>query len=326
MKDHSLSARAAWLSYIGGYTQGEIAKRLNVSSAKAHRLISQAQKAGLVRVFIEGVPAECVELEEFITHRFKLDTCTVAPLLGEDEEGEFSQSSFNAVGVAAARHLHNLMNAEDSITIGVGKGRSLAAMVRNLPHKHRPDLKFVAVSGSLTRNLSANPFDVVHNLVERTEGEGYFLPVPYIASSVKEKKFLQSQNSLQEILQLARKADAYVIGVGAIGEEALVNAHIRQVRMVSEIEWRELRQKQAVCDIMGSFVDIQGVPVKSDLNKLALGLGPEDLKGSKVIAVVGGGGKGDAVLAALRTGVITDLVICEDTAQRIRSLLSEEAA
>ena len=325
MKDHSLSARAAWLSYIGGYTQGEIAKRLNVSSAKAHRLISQAQKAGLVRIFIEGVPGECIELEEFITHHFKLDTCTVAPLLGRDEKGEFSQTSFNAVGVAAARHFYHLIDADEPIIIGVGKGRSLTAMVQKLPHKHRPNLKFVAVSGSLTQNLSANPFDVIHSLVERTEGEGYLLPVPYIASSIKEKKLLQSQNSVREILQLSRDADAYVIGVGAIGEEAMVNAHIRSVRMVSEIEWSELRQKQAVCDVMGSFVDIQGRPVKSELNKLALGLDLDDLKGHKVIAVVGGDGKGDAVLAALRTGIITDLIICEDTAERVRSLLLEKA-
>ncbi len=326
MSDNSLAARAAWLSYIGGYTQSEIARRLDVSSAKAHRLISQAQKAGLVRVFIEGVPAECVELEEFIIDRFGLESCTVAPALGEPEEGRDPLSSFDAVGVAAARRLHNLLKADEPLTIGVGKGRSLAAMVRNLPHTRRPDLKFVAVSGSLTRNLSANPYDVVHNLVERTEGEGYFLPVPYIASSIREKELLQAQQSVQEMLQLARKADVYIIGVGAIGDEALIHAHIREVRMVDETEWRELRQKGAVCDIMGSFIDQHGAPVKTDLNKQALGLGPDDLRGRKVIAVVGGGGKGAAVLAALRSNVITDLVICEDTAQRLRLLLSEQAA
>ena len=326
MSDNSLAARAAWLSYIGGYTQSEIAKRLDVSSAKAHRLISQAQKAGLVRVFIEGVPAECVELEEFIIHRFGLDSCTVAPMLGDQEQGEDPLTSFNAVGVAAAQQLNNLLKTDDPLTIGVGKGRSLAAMVRSLPRTQRTDVKFVAVSGSLTRNLSANPYDVVHNLVERTNGEGYFLPVPYIASSIGEKELLQAQKSVQEVMQLARKADVYIIGIGAIGDEARVNSHIRQIRMVSETEWHDLRKKQAVCDIMGSFIDANGVPVDSDLNKQALGLGPEDLRGRKVIAVVGGVGKGAAVLAALRTNVITDLVICEDTAQRLRTLLSEEAA
>lgn len=329
MGDKSFAARAAWLSYIGGYTQSEIGRRLGVSPAKAHRLISKAQKAGLVRVFIEGVPTECIELEEFILRRFKLDSCTVAPRLDDPDDNDESgglPAHYNAVGVAAARRLYNLLQAGGPLTIGLGKGRSLAAMVRNLPHNRRSGLKFVAVSGSLTRNLSANPFDVVHDLVERTGGEGYFLPVPYLASSEREKELLQAQQSVQEMLQLARRADVYIIGVGAIGDDALVNAHIRQMRMISEAEWHELQQKQAVCDIMGSFVDIDGVAVKSNINKLALGLGPDDLRGRKVIAVVGGGGKERAVLAALRTNIITDLVLCEDTAQRLKSLLPEHAS
>lgn len=327
MSDIGLAARAAWLSYIGGYTQSEIARRLGVSSAKAHRLISQAQKAGLVRVFIEGVPAECVELEEFICHHFNLGSCTVAPRLDElDDDGD-PMSSFDTVGSAAARRLYHLLNTDEPLTLGVGKGRSLAAMVRHLPRIRRTDLKFVAVSGSLTRNLSANPFDVVHNLVERTGGEGYFLPVPYIASSAEEKDLLRAQSSVRDMLRLARTADAYVIGVGAIGGgDGEGHAHIRQVRMISETEWKELRQKRAVADIMGSFIDIDGTPVDSKLNEQALGLGLDDIKGRKVIAVVGGHGKGDAILAALRTNVITDLVIGEDSALRLRSLLVEAAA
>ena len=69
MSDNSLAARAAWLSYIGGYTQSEIAKRLDVSSAKAHRLISQAQKAGLVRVFIE-VPKKMNDRQKELLREF----------------------------------------------------------------------------------------------------------------------------------------------------------------------------------------------------------------------------------------------------------------
>lgn len=324
--DNSLAARAAWLSYVGGLTQSEVAKRLDVSSTKAHRLIGQAQKAGLVRVFIDEVPAECVELEEFIASHFSLNTCTVAPDI-DDSIHEDPSRAFNAVGVAAARRLHAmLISAEGQILIGVGKGRSLTAMVRSLPKMQRPDSRFVAVSGSLTRNLSANPYDVVHNLVERTGGEGFFLPVPYIASSIEEQKLLKAQKSVQDMISLGREADAYVIGIGAIGDDALVNAHIRETRMVSEDEWRELRNKMAVCDIMGSFVDINGSSVDSYINKLALGLGLDEVSGRKVMAVVGGHGKDVAVLAALRTGVITDLVVSEEIANGLKKLLLKEAA
>jgi DNA-binding transcriptional regulator LsrR (DeoR family) len=315
-QDLGLAARAAWLSYIGGHTQSEIAARLQVSPAKAHRLIAQALDQGLVKVFVEGAPEECLELETELAQAFGLRSCHVAPDLN-DENNSQPQASFAAVGASAARFLHGLIEQSGPTMIGVGKGRSLAAMVENLPTINRPDIRFVSVSGSLTRNLSANPYDVVHKLVEKTGGEGYFLPVPYIAASVKEKQTLLAQSSVQDLLDLARQADVYIIGIGTIEGDA----HVRQVGMVSEEEWHELHGLGAVGDVMGSFVNTEGVPVKSDVNQHSVGLHIDDLKGRPVVAVVGGDSKGAAVLGALNTGIITDLILGERSARHISQSL-----
>lgn len=317
--DLSLAARAAWLSHIGGHTQSQIAARLKVSPAKAHRLIALAHSQGLVRVFIDGAPAECLELEARLAAGLGLDHCIVAPAVGD--EGD-TGNDFTTVGVAAARVLHGLIEGAGPIMIGLGKGRSLAAMVNGLPPLNRPDLKFVSVSGSLTRNLAANPFDVVHRLVERTGGEGYFLPVPYIAASAEEKGLLLAQKSVQDLIRLAGGADVFVIGIGTV----IGDAHVRQVGMVGEAEWRELRAKGAVGDVMGSFVDADGVPVDAQINRRTLGLTIDDLRGRRVIAVVGGGGKAAAIMAAARTGVITDLVLGETAARHIAARLDARPA
>jgi len=319
-QDLSLAARAAWLSYIGGLTQSEIAARLRVSPGKAHRLIAQAHDNGLVKFFIEGAPDECLELEAELAAHFGLNNCVVAPSLTDDPE-QNPQADFKSVGAAAAHFLHTLIEKSGPLTIGVGKGRSLSAMVNNLPILKRPDLKFVSVSGSLTRNLAANPFDVVHKLVERTGGEGYFLPVPYIAASVEEKELLLAQRSVQDLLAKARTADVFVIGIGTVEGDA----HVRQVGMVSEAEWRELKSLGAVGDVMGRFVDDKGLAVESEVNAHSLGLTVDDLAGQRVVAVVGGATKGDAVMAALRTGVVTDLVLGEAAARHIVERLRHEA-
>ena len=81
--DRGLAARAAWLSFIGGYTQEEIAQKLGLSRVKINRLIAEATEAGLVRVFVEGNDAECVALEDRIAAHWKLDFCTVSPTVGE---------------------------------------------------------------------------------------------------------------------------------------------------------------------------------------------------------------------------------------------------
>ena len=318
-QDVSLAARAAWLSYIGGHTQSEIAARLRVSPGKAHRLIAQAHDLGLVKVFIEGAPDECLELEAEIARHFSLDNCIVAPSLTDDAE-QNPPADFKAVGAASARFLHTLIEQSGPLMIGVGKGRSLSAMVENLPTLDRPDLKFVSVSGSLTRNLAANPFDVVHKLVECTGGEGYFLPVPYIAASVEEKELLLAQRSVQDLLALARKADLFVVGIGTVEGDA----HVRQVGMVTKDEWQELRALGAVGDVMGRFVDADGVAVASEVNEHSLGLTVDDLQGRRVVAVVGGATKGDAVMAALKTGVITDVVLGETAARHVVECLQND--
>src|SRR5689334_14552782 len=121
----SLAARAAWLSYVGGFTQEEIADRLSVSRIKANRLIALAQRRGIVRVFIEGAPESCVALEDWLTERYELRFCTVVPDLGHND------LPLAALGVAGARFLHDTIERGEVRLVGVGHGRTLASMVEH---------------------------------------------------------------------------------------------------------------------------------------------------------------------------------------------------
>ena len=127
--DLSLAIRAAWLSYIGGHTQGQIAERLNISQAKVHRLIAEALSRGLVKVFVQGEPADCLALEDALCRQFGLKRCIVAPDLGAGGAGDSTlneaQQVFATIGSAAARLLHRELACGDLKVIGVGKGRSL---------------------------------------------------------------------------------------------------------------------------------------------------------------------------------------------------------
>jgi len=313
--DLSLAVRAAWLSYIGGQTQGQIAERLNISQAKVHRLIAEALSKGLVKVFVEGEPADCLALEDGLSRAFNLERCVVAPDLGDGGAGD-AQQIFASIGSAAARLLHQELSNAAIKVVGVGKGRSLAAMVERLPCIRRPDIKIVSVSGSLTRNLAANPLDIVMRLSVHTEAAGYFLPVPYFAKNLTEKEVLLAQESIRSMLDLARAADLVLIGIGSLEGDA----HLRQVGMIADLEWADLKTHGAVGDLMGSFVDAEGRPVASAVNQLSVGLGLADLKGKQVIAVAGGVHKAEAILAALKTGTLTGLVTDERTAAAVMQL------
>ena len=62
--EDSLAVRAAWLHYAGGLTQAEVAKRLGITSVKAHRLITKLAESGAVKVTIDGD----VALQQFTPH------------------------------------------------------------------------------------------------------------------------------------------------------------------------------------------------------------------------------------------------------------------
>src|SRR4029079_11999276 len=147
-EEATLAARAAWLYFAGGQTQGEIAEKLNVPSTKAHRLIARASRDGLIRVFVEGPIAGCVALEEALKTKFGLGHCEVVPNIDE------GQLPLRTLGMAGARYLRNVLDRGLHQTIGVGHGRTLAAAIDFLPSSPAPAVKFVSLLGGLTRRFA----------------------------------------------------------------------------------------------------------------------------------------------------------------------------
>lgn len=303
-----LAARAAWLSYVGGYRQEDIAERLHVSRVKVNRLIAKAHRRGMVRVFVEGSVADCVALEDALAKRFGLQFALVAPSLNG---GELPLAT---LGNAGSRFLHSVLENGPELTIGVGHGRTIASVVDSLPRVSRPGVRFVSLLGGIVRNAVANPFDIIHRLGERTGGETYFMPVPFVADSVADKSVLTAQRSLREVFELAAETELCIVGIGELSD----NAFMRLSGMVSDADFRELREAGAVGEVLGQFLDGDGRPLDVDVNRRSIGLKLNDLRGGRrVVAIAGGPSKVAAIGAVLRTGVITGLITDEGTARSI---------
>ena len=302
-----LASRAAWLSYVGGYRQEDIAELLGVSRVKVTRLIGMAHREGLIRVFVDGSVGECLALEGQLKEQFGLAFCAVAPDLGE------VGLPLRTLASAGARYLLNCFETDGVKLVGIGHGRTLAAVVDALPNLAGADLRFVSLLGGLTRNAAAYPFDVIHGLARKTGGQSYFMPVPFFANSVEDRAVLLAQKSVQDVLALAHEAELYLLGIGEVGAEA----HMLQGGMITASELAEVNKAGAVGEILGQFLDADGRPVKASLNGRALSLGLDDLKGKSVVAIAGGEAKARAIAAALKSGVLTGLITDEVTASRL---------
>lgn len=306
--EDTLATRAAWLYYAGGMTQAEVAEALGVSPLKAHRLIARAGRIGVVRVFVEGPIADCLPLERHLAREFGLNFCRVVPTLPP------ATLPLRSLGLAAASVLLSALENGRHRIIGVGHGRTLAAAVDHLPRLPRPDLRFVSLLGGVPRKMSANPFDMIHRLAEKTGAEAYLLPVPFFANSAADRAVLLAQRGVAEAMALAREATLCFVGIGEVGG---AEAFLRQTGMISPDEQTALTAAGAVGEVLGCFLDARGRPVATPLHERLIAIPFFDLAGREVYGVAGGEAKVAAIAAVLRTRILTGLITDELTARRL---------
>lgn len=307
-----LAIYVAWLSYIGGYTQAEIADRLSLSRAKVHRLIGEAHQAGYVHVYIDRAPSRLVSYEDRIAERFGLAQCQVVPDVGTPND---RHANTTALGATAARYLRGRLASGGVASLGVSWGRSLAEMTRQLPREAHPELAIVSLMGSLTQQSAINPFDVVYRLAEKTGGQGFFLPVPFIADSIEDRAVLMAQRSVADALARARQIDLGVVGIGAM---ALDQPMFMEKRgLLGERHLADLAAAGAVGELVGHFLDCHGQPVREAVNERTIGVSLAELAEREIVAVSGGADKGSAINAVLKSGVIDRLIIDEPAAESL---------
>jgi DNA-binding transcriptional regulator LsrR (DeoR family) len=307
--EQSMAIRAAWLHYVGGLRQAEVAKRLGVPSVKAHRLIARAVAEGAVKVSIEGEIIECIALEQALCNQFGLDTCEVAPDLEEDG------LPLRALGNAGAAWLRRCLEKGEDLTIGLSHGRTLTAAVRTMPRLSLPNQRFVSLLGGLTRNFAANPHDVMHLLAEKTGAQAYVMPVPFFANSTEDREVLLAQRGISEVLQMAETAPLKLVGLGTVSLEAqLVVAGLIEA---SEIE--AIFAEGGRGEILGHFFDEDGNYVDTPLTKrtMTASLGDMNDHADRIIALAGGPNKIAAIRAVLNSGRLSGLITDERTARTL---------
>tara|TARA_R100001129_G_scaffold182226_1_gene162530 strand:- start:5640 stop:6599 length:960 start_codon:yes stop_codon:yes gene_type:complete len=303
-EERSLAIRAAWLHYVGGLRQAEVAKRLGVPSVKAHRLIARAVAEGAVKVTIEGEIIECIELGEAICARYGLRTCEVAPDLEEDG------LPLRTLGLAGASLLRRWLEGGEAMTIGVSHGRTLAEAVHSMPRIETKGIKFVSLFGGLTRNFAANPHDVMHLLAEKTGAPAYVMPVPFFANTAEDREVLLSQRGVAEIIEMGENAPLKFVGLGTVKPETqLVTSG-----MIEPAEIKAIDRAGGVGEMLGHFFDRNGQIVETALSPRTLSVSMDKASDQNIIALAGGPGKIEAIRAILRSGKLSGLVTDERTA------------
>ena len=303
----NMAARAAWLYYIAGNTQDEIAKKLNVSRPAAQRLVSLAVSEKLIRFRLDHPLAEAMVLAEALRERFDLAYCAVEPM---DPMADNPRAS---IAAGAAEYLATFLAQKSPLVLAFSTGRTLRAMVNEVPAIACPQHKIVSLVGAITREGQASSYEVVMRLAERTGAQCFPMPTPVIASSVEERRLLQSQRSYTTIRELAEQVVAAFVGISEIGWQAPIHYD----RFITDRELKELIDKGAVGEIAGWAFDSNGHLVEGASNDRNAGLPLSELEKANIIGVGGGSEKVVAIRSALQGRLISGLITDEQTAAAV---------
>nr|WP_236638045.1 sugar-binding transcriptional regulator [Mangrovicoccus ximenensis] len=301
------AARAAWLAYIGGMKQDEIAAVMGISRQSAQRLVSQAMSAGLVKVRIDHPVARCLELAERLRDRFGLGLCEVVPTLGPGE------GAGRGVAHATADILESWLTREAPVVIGLGTGRTLRSAIEELPHLDCAQHKIVSLTGNISPSGSTAYYNVLFTVSDKVSAPTYPLPLPVIAATREERDLLLGQATLRANRELVRETDVRFVGIG----QMLETAPLVLDGFITGADQARLVAKGAVGEITGWVYDRDGRLVEDETNGRVSSAPLVAGSDAPIIACAWGPGKVEAIRGALTGRFVNGLVTDERTAESL---------
>ena len=265
---------------------------------------------GIVEITV-NVPAQLgLQVEAELVSEFSLDRV----LLVNDQAGESGQRA--SVARAAAEFLRRRLRDADVVALGMGRNVGAVSDFTGTPPACAAT--FVsAIGGSPLVDAGVNPNEICRRLAEAFRGTAEMLYAPAYAETPEVRDTFVHHGDVRNILERARSAEVALVGVGNAREDSAVVT----MGCFSDSEMRRLRDRGAVGDILGSFFDVDGHAVADGIGDRVVAIGRSDLERIPcVVAVCSEKDKNEAILGALRTGMVNVLVTTLSTARGVLDL------
>jgi deoxyribonucleoside regulator len=160
--------------------------------------------------------------------------------------------------------------------------------------------------------------DLARLLADAYGGRYRYLHAPLLVEDGRAGEALLGEPRIRETLQLARRADVALVGIGAPIPEVY---SLLRAGYLDREALAGLRAQGVVGDICARHYDAQGRVLDVELKGRIVGIELEGLhEVGQVIGVAGGEAKAAAILGALRGGHVNVLVTDDTTARKVLAL------
>ncbi|MGE9550137.1 sugar-binding transcriptional regulator [Erwinia amylovora] len=300
------AARAAWMYYVAGETQHDIADKLGVSRQVAQRLIALAAEQGLVSVNISHPVADCMTLAQQLKEQFDLQICQVVPSAGVEGEGLQQM-----IAVAGAEVMAQTLKLDQPQIVAVGSGRTLRATINELPEFDKPQHSCVSLIGAIASDGSCTRYDVPLWMAEKTQGRYFILPAPLYADSADDRDLWCNHRIYRTVTEKSEQADVLFVGIGQVNAGCPLNAD----GFISDRQVATLELQGVAAEIVGHFIGQDGERLNSELDHRLTSVRLTAHTGRNIIAFAGGREKHRAIAAVLKGRWVKGLITDEESAR-----------
>jgi DNA-binding transcriptional regulator LsrR (DeoR family) len=303
-----VAVRAAWLYYVAGNTQHEIAQKLHISRPTAQRLVALAVERGLVKVRVNHKVASCLELAIALRQRYNLVVCNVVPV-----NADTSDQILRKIAVAGAQVMESYLGEVEPKIIALSSGQTIKAVIGELNTFERPQHRLISLVGTIARDGASNPYDAALQAAEKIGSKCFLLPAPLLADSSEERKQWCRHRLYKVVEELSNQADVAFVGIG----DMRLGCPMHRDGFITKEEVRELVKAGAVGDNLGWTFSQMGELVHISIQERVTSIQLARPTRKPVIAFAGGEHNAQAVLGALRGQWINGLVTDETCARTV---------
>jgi len=303
--------KVARMYYYQNMTSEAIAHELNVSRSTISRLLSFAREQGLVNIQIVDPNEHPQLLEARIVEQFKIQRAHVVPVSGIAGEGEW----LTRVVQYAANYLNSIFDS--NMVMGIAWGTTISAIARYLQPKVTHDSQIIQLNGAGNTQSMGIEYasEIMVRFAQNYQAVANLFPVPTFFDYADTKAALWKERSIRRLLDLQNQADLLLYSIGAVN--AGVPSHVYSAGYLERADFQDLKRLKLVGDIATVFFREDGSFDRIPINERTSGPALELFQRKHGICVVSGYAKVAGLAAAMRGGLVKELIIDEPTARKL---------
>lgn len=301
-----VKTRIAWLYYVEGMTQDEVANLVGMNRSRVLRILASARQDGTVQIRVTTRMSRCVELERELESRWSLSRAIVVP------EPQDPNRLREIIGAEVGAYMSQAVTS--NMTVGLGWGKTLTSGVPSIEPRVGEGVKVLSMLGGLTRVSAINPSEFAWRVADRLSAECYMLAAPVYAPDPRTREALMTHPGIAEVFTRAQSLDMAVLSVGDLTPHSVFSEY----GLLTRDEIASLEAAGAVGDLLCHFIDADGNVIDHPINKRVLAVDPLSLRGTRQIVLASGGWhKLTVIRAALKLLRPTVLIVNEVVAERL---------